>query len=477
LRAWIETRALLRRGDKDRLSRLARELEEFGQDKEIGWNMLSHAIAFWVTGLFQREGALLIPRLLEAKQQAQQAGDLLASIRVMEWLTFAYLRAGQLHQVERECLAGLALIEQSGGRSMREGYLHLFLARAYYAWNQLEEAVVSVQQTLRIAQDWQQADLLVAGHFDLAWIELARGDLAASYQSLQQAEAMIQQERLAHHAAHPASWVAVVRVQYWLAAGDLDAANHWAKHAAFFPETWDPEHKEAVLMLARIYLLRQQYAQALEILDNFSQQLNRPGNILNTSDFLALHVMALHYTGKREQAARTGARLLATTMPEGNIRVYLDAGDPMKQVLLTWLSASQESEPSPPPASLSRPYVLRLLATFEEEEQRRSSVRGTSPADLRMLRAQVEQTKAKLDQASSALLLNQETSPILLEPLSAQEKRVLRLLVAGQTYAEMAKILIVSPNTIKTQISSIYRKLDVGRRAEAIARAQQLHLL
>jgi LuxR family maltose regulon positive regulatory protein len=63
------------------------------------------------------------------------------------------------------------------------------------------------------------------------------------------------------------------------------------------------------------------------------------------------------------------------------------------------------------------------------------------------------------------------------EPLSRQEQRVLRLLVAGQTYAEIAEALVVSPNTVKTQVSSIYRKLGVSRRAEAIAKASWLHLL
>ena len=41
----------------------------------------------------------------------------------------------------------------------------------------------------------------------------------------------------------------------------------------------------------------------------------------------------------------------------------------------------------------------------------------------------------------------------------------------------MAETLIVSPNTIKTQVSSIYRKLGVSRRAEAIAVSAQFHLL
>jgi len=50
-------------------------------------------------------------------------------------------------------------------------------------------------------------------------------------------------------------------------------------------------------------------------------------------------------------------------------------------------------------------------------------------------------------------------------------------LIAGQTYAEMAETLIVSTNTIKTQVSSIYHKLGVSRRAEAIATTRRLQIL
>ena len=63
------------------------------------------------------------------------------------------------------------------------------------------------------------------------------------------------------------------------------------------------------------------------------------------------------------------------------------------------------------------------------------------------------------------------------EPLSRQELRVLRLLVAGHTYAEMAEALVVSPNTIKSQVGSIYRKLNVRNRLEAYSAAQRLRLL
>jgi LuxR family transcriptional regulator, maltose regulon positive regulatory protein len=65
----------------------------------------------------------------------------------------------------------------------------------------------------------------------------------------------------------------------------------------------------------------------------------------------------------------------------------------------------------------------------------------------------------------------------LIEPLSPQEQRVLRLLAAGLSNPKMAQELIVSVNTIKTQVQSIYRKLDVTSRKEARATAQRLNLL
>src|SRR6266700_2478623 len=65
---------------------------------------------------------------------------------------------------------------------------------------------------------------------------------------------------------------------------------------------------------------------------------------------------------------------------------------------------------------------------------------------------------------------------VKLEPLSPQEQRVLHLLVAELSYPEIARELVVSINTVKTQVNSIYRKLNVHSRREARAVVQHLHL-
>jgi LuxR family maltose regulon positive regulatory protein len=64
----------------------------------------------------------------------------------------------------------------------------------------------------------------------------------------------------------------------------------------------------------------------------------------------------------------------------------------------------------------------------------------------------------------------------LIEPLTARERDVLRLLVAGLSSREIARTLFVELSTLKTHLKSIYRKLDVRSRDQAIARARELQL-
>ena len=62
------------------------------------------------------------------------------------------------------------------------------------------------------------------------------------------------------------------------------------------------------------------------------------------------------------------------------------------------------------------------------------------------------------------------------EDLTAAELRILKLLPTS-TYLQMAETLYVSRNTVKTHIRSIYQKLCVASRTEAIERAVELRLL
>jgi LuxR family transcriptional regulator, maltose regulon positive regulatory protein len=65
----------------------------------------------------------------------------------------------------------------------------------------------------------------------------------------------------------------------------------------------------------------------------------------------------------------------------------------------------------------------------------------------------------------------------LIEPLSERERDVLRLVATLLANTEIASELFVSVNTVKTHVKSIYRKLEVSSRREAVARARDVRLI
>ena len=61
--------------------------------------------------------------------------------------------------------------------------------------------------------------------------------------------------------------------------------------------------------------------------------------------------------------------------------------------------------------------------------------------------------------------------------ITLREQEVLALLAAGKSNKEIAQKLGVSPNTVKTQVASLYQKLEVQRRTQAVQKARELALI
>jgi LuxR family maltose regulon positive regulatory protein len=103
-----------------------------------------------------------------------------------------------------------------------------------------------------------------------------------------------------------------------------------------------------------------------------------------------------------------------------------------------------------------------LMREIDELLTRRPGL-GTLAGQAQALKAQLAQQRGSITPGASSL--------------TAAELRLLPLLPTYLPFTEIAAELFLSPNTIKTQASSIYRKLGASTRSQAVTRARQLGLL
>jgi DNA-binding NarL/FixJ family response regulator len=115
-----------------------------------------------------------------------------------------------------------------------------------------------------------------------------------------------------------------------------------------------------------------------------------------------------------------------------------------------------------------------LIAKF-----RRSGVRGLLPATMQAahLAAALAQLREAERWVQPALApARPELSPPSLHRLTATEMRVLHSLGDGLANKQIADSLNLSVHTVKTHMSSIFRKLDISNRTRLVMSLQQIRL-
>jgi LuxR family transcriptional regulator, maltose regulon positive regulatory protein len=189
---------------------------------------------------------------------------------------------------------------------------------------------------------------------------------------------------------------------------------------------------DAALARARLELAEGEPDAALRELDAFQRANGSP--FMPFAACQALAIEALARDALRDEAAALVAleRCLDVAEPRGQGGVLLSYGASVRSLL------------------------------------RRAIARGTAH------RALAEELLASLDRESSSE--GGEIRP-LLEPLSERELAVLRFLPTMLSNAEIASEMFVSPNTVKTHLKHVYRKLDVADRRQAVRRGRELRLL
>jgi len=235
----------------------------------------------------------------------------------------------------------------------------------------------------------------------------------------------------------PVRPVPAVRARLRIRRGELSHAAAWAEErqlSAADDLSYLREYEH--ITLARLLLARHDadadrdaLEQATTLLGRLIEAADRGGRTGSVIELLVLHSRAHAARGGTAAALEALTRAVTYAEPQGYVRVFADEGRPVA-ALLSSLAKERTGGA----------YVRRLLEVAA----------GTASA---------------------------VTPQALVEPLSARELDVLRLLATDLDGPDIARRLSVSLNTLRTHTRNIYLKLGVSSRRAAVRQAQALDLI
>lgn len=334
-------------------------------------------------------------------------------------LSLLYLVQGRLRNAEatvQPVLTSAAFMPAAGPAFV--AYSALLIER-----NQLDEARQQLQHALNLAQQSGHTAALAQCFIHLARVQRAQGDFAGAQAALDAAAAYVAQ------GVPP--WIEPMLiagcVHLYLDQGAVTKARRaLSSHGAYSGSVAGITREAIPLARARLLLHQGRSADARALLDEviaLAEAADRQGRVIEA---LVLRALAHDALGDESAALDDLRRAVVLAAPEGFVRVFLDAGPRMAKLLYRAGSAAAH----------------HLLEAFPPAIRERSA----APSELH-------------------------------EPLSERERDILRLMARGLTYRQIASELIISINTVRYHIKSLYSKLQVNSRTLALARARDLHLL
>ncbi len=384
--------------------------------------------ATWALGLaYQIQGDRVSARQIYTEAIQQASGDTYHTALAAASLGELQESQNELVQAAQTYRQTLQLMSDQGPPNASEQFIGL--ARIAYEWNDLDAADQYGQQSLQLARQYDRTiDRFIASEVLLAQVKLARGDVDGAAAMLAQTEQSARQKNFTHRL--PA--IAAVQVLILLRQGQVAAAAQLARQY------------DLSLSQARVLIAQGNRAAALTVLEPFRQEAEARGWADALLKAMALQAVALHLSGDLVPARQVLTAALALAEPGGLIRLFVDEGEPMRELLAdVWAQATKENRGQD---HQQFAYVTKILAAFEEPAV-------TSPANV-------------------------EIPPSTLpEPLSPRELEILNLMSLGLSNREIGERLFLALDTVKGHNRRIFDKLQVQRRTEAIARARELGLL
>jgi LuxR family maltose regulon positive regulatory protein len=376
------------------------------------------------------EGALDVStRCIQRERQQQEPAGILT---LAPFLSRFNLMLGHSRATATLCREFLDPIKDKGGRCIYSaGGMKIDLGEALYEWNCLDEAEQYIRAGLQDNEPWRNIMTEGFGLIALARVLRATGDYAGAMQAVEKLETTLQtraQPREFDEDFH------TLRVRVQLASGDLQTASRWADQIQRSPD-FESHQDRYRLTLAGIRLAQGKYAEVERLLGGMTPGITAGSRITRQLERNLLLAAAIAGQQRLPEALELFDSSLALAEPDGYIRIFLDVGEPARELLAAYLRLSEPGH---------KAFAQTIIRASSSPG--RSGVAGPPSDDL-------------------------------IEPLSGRELEVLCLMALGRTNQEIARQLIVSTGTVKAHTASIYGKLGVANRTEAAARARQLGLL
>jgi LuxR family transcriptional regulator, maltose regulon positive regulatory protein len=432
--------------------------------------------------------------LLQRAQPSIPPGSQLAA-RFAAMRSLRHMLAGQADEAVREASAARAIQERGQFSDEWIASIPVLLMRAYTWLEDLPGVEREVATALASPALSEPVKLVqVPGAQALAWFEsghLAQAGDAAS-------TAAQQAQRLGFDQHYFAIDHLRVLAGLALEKRDLDVAEQFTERALSIAEHGRPPFEFlALLDRAAIWAARGQVRNALATVEAARLVLPESGSMLRVradelEALLRLSLGDLRTPGELAigmPAARRGLLLARIALASGDHQhaqehlqaLSLDDCTPRRALVRQVLLAAAAVERADPRSASLLADALDaarrggFLNTVVTTAAQVTSYLAGHPGQLR----QDLFTQQLVGAALEVRATHPDTSRPgqgLPEPLTAAELRILKLLPTS-TYPQMAASLYISRNTVKTHLRSVYQKLGVASRSEAIERAVDLRLL
>lgn len=380
------------------------------------------AIVAWSQGELapaQRHWRDCTDGLLQIGYRADALGTLYAGGQIA-------MAQGDLDEAERLFRRGLSIAAEGSTPLMGSADLCLGLAEVALERNDLAAARDWLEQSesgdLRGMPQSPSRRLVVH-----AGIAFAEGDLARALALLDDAARLHVGDFFPN--ARP---IEALRARVHIALRDWSAVERWHRDSGVGP-AFDTNYVREFeqITLARFLLAKGENAAGLSRLDELFDSAASHGRLRAVIEIEMLRALQLDAAGDATGARSALRRALDLAEPRGQVRMFVDEGEPMAALLRAAAKARGAS-----------PYVRTLLAGFG------------APRPARPI-----------------------AHPDLLEPLSDRELDVLKLLRGELSGPDIANELHISLNTVRTHTKNIFDKLAVNSRRAAVRRAEEMNLL